>query len=219
MEDAKLLREFVGKGSETAFTTLVNRHLSLVYSAALRRSGNVHVAEEITQTTFCLLAQKAHTLRSEAALAGWLHQTVCHLTAKHWRTEYRRRQREQEAMHMSTPPSSTEASWDELAPFLDEAMSQLPEEDRSALLLRFFQGKAFIQVGLTLGVSEDAARMRVNRALEKLRQLLANQKITCTTALLGTLLLEHSATAAPASVAASVQAAAKTAQTVASASL
>ncbi|HEY1171866.1 MAG TPA: sigma-70 family RNA polymerase sigma factor [Verrucomicrobiae bacterium] len=220
MEDTALLRDYVDNRSEAAFSALVKRHLPLVYSVALRRTSKPHIAEEIAQSVFCLLADKARTIRSEAALASWLHQTACLMTAKYWRTEYRRQHRELEAAQMIQPQPTVETPWDDIAPHLDEAMSELPEQERIALLLRFFQGKSFVQVGMTLGVTEDAARMRVNRALEKLRSLLEAKKVACTTGLLGAFLLEHSAQAVPPGVEGSVQAAAlKAAHAASTASL
>lgn len=215
MEDWKLIREYVDTGSEKAFAALVERHIGVVYSAALRRLGNSHTAEEITQSVFCLLAQKAHELSPKTVLVGWLYQTVCFITAKYWRTEYRRQHREQEAAIMSDTHSATDTAWDQLAPYVDEAMSQLPDDDRLAVLLRFFQQKPFSEVGRNLNISEDAARMRVNRALEKLRQILDAKKIVCTTGLLGALLLENTASAVPLAVMESVRIAALQATQVA----
>jgi RNA polymerase sigma factor (sigma-70 family) len=206
MEDWRLLRDYAENGSEASFTALVNRHLGLVYSAALRRLGDPQAAEEVAQTVFCLLARKARGLRSETALVGWLYRTVCFEAAKYWRTECRRRRREQEAARMKSENSDQDETWEQLAPHLDEVMGQISERDRLALLLRFFQGKAFPEVGQTLGITEDAARMRVNRALEELRLRLNRKKVACSAAALGALLLDNATV--PVSAANSIRAAA-----------
>jgi DNA-directed RNA polymerase specialized sigma24 family protein len=100
MEDQELLREYVARHSDEAFTELVRLHLGLVYSAALRRLRDPAAAEEVTQAVFTLLAQKARTLGPQVILAGWLYQTACFKAAQHQRAESRRLQREHEAAAM-----------------------------------------------------------------------------------------------------------------------
>jgi len=199
MNDTRLLREFAENGSETAFTSLVNRHLDLVYSAALRRLGDAHAAQDLTQAVFCLLAQKAGRLGPEAVLVAWLHRAVCLAAAKHWRTEYRRRRHELEVARRPPESSAQDPDWMELAPLLDDALNQLADPDRLALLLRFFQGKPFNEVGQALGLTEDAAGMRVNRALDRLRQVFPRDPVVglVTTSTLGVWLTEHGVEAAP----------------------
>src|SRR5687767_13768636 len=158
MDDKDLLRRYGERGCEEAFTTLVNRYLGLVYSAALRRTGDAEAAQEIAQTVFCLLARKARQLPPDTPLVGWLHRAVGFTAAKHWRAESRRRHREQQAASSMISNEFPDTTWDGLAPHVDEAVSELAEPDRLAILLRFFQDKAFPEVGRALGISEDAAR-------------------------------------------------------------
>src|SRR5215831_10156110 len=102
MNDFELLREYVERHSESAFTALVERHVGLVYSAALRQVSDRHAAEEVTQATFIILARKAPKLRRGINLSGWLYRTA-HFAAKGLlRAERRRRQREQKAVQMET---------------------------------------------------------------------------------------------------------------------
>src|SRR5688572_20889834 len=155
MEDRDLIEQYAQRGCETAFTTLVNRYLGLVYSAALRRVGDAQAAQDIAQTVFCLLARKARRLSPDTPVSGWLHRTVCFTAAKYWRAETRRRHREQQAASsMIANESAADPTWNELAPAVDEAVNGLAEPDRSAILLRFFQDKAFPEVGRALGISE-----------------------------------------------------------------
>jgi RNA polymerase sigma factor (sigma-70 family) len=169
LDDDALLREYVEHASEEAFAMLVTRHIDKVYSVALRRTRNPHLAEEITQTVFEILAQKAQRLRKGVVLSGWLYQTARLTAVTLIRSEIRRTHREQEA-HMRTLSNDTESSvWPQIEPLLDTAMAGLNEIDRHAVVLRFFDGKSLKEVGVALGGSEDAAKMRVNRAVEKLR--------------------------------------------------
>src|SRR6185503_19441685 len=102
----------------------------------------------------------------------------------------------------------TKAIWQELAPALDDAISALDEQDRVAILRRFFEQKPLREVGDALGIGEDAARMRINRALEKMRVFLVRRGAVCSVVILSTLLAERAVQAAPASLAPSVSTAA-----------
>jgi len=206
--DGELLRRYAGKGSEEAFAELVRRHLDLVYSAALRQvNGDAPLAEDIAQTVFADLARKAASLSERQVLTGWLYTSTHFAAAKAVRSERRRHAREQEAHAMQELLVPTpDFDWARLRPVLDAAMHQLEDTDRDAILLRYFENRPLADIGDRLGVSEDAARKRVERALDKLRVFLSRTGIT-TTAL--ALALSTSAVqAAPSGLAATVAVAA-----------
>lgn len=201
----ELLRRYAREGSEAAFAELVSRHVGLVYSAALRLvGGDAGLAQDVTQSVFADLARKARTLAHRRRLAGWLHRATRFAAAKMVRTERRRQAREQEALAMNTFSPTPEPAWEALCPVLDEAVGQLNPWDREALLLRFFEGRELKAVGLALGLNENAAQMRVKRALEKLRGILAKRGVTSTAAALATMLVARSLSAEPAGLAARV---------------
>ncbi len=205
--DGELLRSYAQAGSEEAFAELVRRHLDLVYSAALRQvNGDAHLAQDVTQTVFTDLARKAATLLRREALTGWLYTGAHFAAAKAVRSERRRQAHEQEAhtmremLHETTP----EIDWDKLRPVLDEAMHELRESDRDAILLRYFENRALADIGARLGVSENAARMRVDRAVEKLRVSLARRGFAGASAVLASVISAHAVELAPAGLAATV---------------
>jgi RNA polymerase sigma factor (sigma-70 family) len=211
MEDADLLREYVERGDQNAFGELVRRHIDLVYSAALRRmAGDRHRAEEVTQMVFTDLARKAKQLRNHPVLAAWLHQSTRWAAAGLRRAEVRRRINEAAAAEHLSPSADGSCDWDQLRPILDEALDSLNETDRKAVLLRFFSGRAYLEIGSQLGVNENTARMRVERALEKLQGLLARRGVTSTATALGVVLTQNAVTAAPAGLASSTTAACMT---------
>ncbi|MES2697966.1 MAG: sigma-70 family RNA polymerase sigma factor [Verrucomicrobiota bacterium] len=208
IDDTELLRRYALEGDEAAFAELVERYAGLVYGAALRQlDGAAHRAEDVTQSVFADLARKARTLTGRGDLTGWLYTSAHFAAAKLKRSEQRRQAREQGAqlMHeIEADAAGEKGAWDQVRPVLDEVLLALPERDREALLLRFFHGRRLAEVGRALQVSEDAARMRVERALEKLRTGLARRGVTSTAAALGLTLGAHASTAAPVGLAASV---------------
>ena len=176
---------------------LVARHVNLVYSVALRQTGDPHQAQEISQAVFIILAKKAAQLRNDRALASWLFQTT-RLTANNFlRGEIRRRQREEEAYMQSVLDEAGTEVWPRIAPLLDDAVAGLREKDRQAIMLRFYEGRNLREVGLVLGASEDAAEKRVSRALEKLRKIFSKRGVTLAAAAIAGAVSANSVQAAP----------------------
>ena len=197
-DDMELVREYAASQSETAFEALVSRHVNLVYSAALRQVRDAHLAEEISQAVFVILARKAHSLGSKTILSGWLYRTARFAAADALKTQRRRQHREQEAYMQSTlDEHPMNAAWQELSPLLDEAMAQLRDQDRDALVLRYFENKNLREVGDALGLQERAAQKRVARGLEKLHAFFARRGIASTTAIIAGAVSANSIQAAP----------------------
>ncbi len=210
--DCELLRHYAQTRSDEPFAELVQRHVNLVYSAALRQvNGDMHLAQDVAQTVFTDLARKAGSLARRASLTGWLYTSARFAAAKIVRTENRRRDREEEFMREPiqnsetgvSPVQSAPADWEKLRPALDDAMHGLKETDREAVLLRYFENQPFAEVGVRLGLNENAARMRVERALEKLRAVFAKQGITAAAAL-ASVISANAVQMAPANLAATL---------------
>ena len=201
--DSELLRLFAEEGSQVAFAELVGRKINLVYATALRRvGGDTHLAHDVTQGVFVALAYRARSLQRHSALTGWLHTTTRFVAAKTLRAQRRREQRDAEASSMNATQEG-EPAWEQLRPVIDEALHDLNDRDRDAILLRFFEGRSLAEVGAAIGLAENSARMRVERALEKLRARLARVGITSTSTALGLALAQQPNMAAPAGLAAS----------------
>jgi RNA polymerase sigma factor (sigma-70 family) len=205
MTDFELLQRYVRDGAEDAFTTLVRRHVDLVYSAARRQVSLPHLADDITQSVFVELARQATEFRPQQPVAAWLYVVTRRKALDAMRRESRRSAREQAANDPAMTPAS-DAGWRELAQLLDDGMAQLDEHDRVAVVARFFQNKTFREVGQDLGASEDAAQKRVGRALEQLRQFFLARGVTVTTASLGATLVANAVQPAPAALVATLTA-------------
>jgi RNA polymerase sigma factor (sigma-70 family) len=209
VSDMELLRDYNEQVSEEAFAALVQRHVNLVYSVALRHAGIAAHAEEITQAVFVILARKAATLRPDTVLEGWLHETTRLTALQFMRGERRRQFREQEAYMQTTLRESTDASvWMQLAPLLDDALSRLGQKDRNAVMLRYFKDKSVREVAAALRVSEGAAQRRVLRAVEKLRLYFTKHGVVHSAAVLTAAISSHSVQTAPETLAQTVTAAA-----------
>jgi RNA polymerase sigma factor (sigma-70 family) len=211
LDDTQLIGRFTGSDDSAAFGVLVERHLGVVYRTALRLvGGDAHGAEDVTQAVFILLAQKARGLREHGSLAGWLYVATRKKARELRRADERRRKREEGAMVMNeisgdeAVAAKARADWDNVRPVLDEALGELSATDREVVLLRFFGGKAFAEIGAALRLNEDAARMRVSRALEKLRGLLERRGVKSTSAALAVAMATDTALGAPAGLAATV---------------
>jgi len=200
--DHELLRQYLEENAESAFTELVHRNVDLVYSVALRMvNGDRQLAEDVVQRIFAELARRAHYLSGRPTLAGWLHVSSRNAAIDIVRRERRRQAREQEACLMNEPPTVPDVNWEQLRPVLDEAVAWLKESDRDAVVLRFFQGKSHREIGEALGLNENTARMRVDRALEKLRTYFSRRGVTVSSALLATAISANAVQAAPAGLA------------------
>ncbi len=209
--DSQLLENYARDGSEPAFRELVERHINLVHSAALRESrGDASLAEDITQAVFSEAARRAAALVRHTALAGWLYTCVRRMTANVRRAEHRRQRREQEALTMNQllGPDPADNLWRQVRPMLDDVMHQLDEEDRTAVVLRFFEGRSLKEVGAALGLTENAARMRVDRSLEKLHRLFAQRGVKSTASTLAGVVAAGAVLTAPPTLASTVATAA-----------
>jgi RNA polymerase sigma factor (sigma-70 family) len=207
MDDIDLLRDYAATKSEQAFTALVTRHINLVYSVALRHAGNPHQAQDITQAVFIVLAKKAGSLRKGTVLSGWLFQAARMTASNFLRTETRRARREQEAFMQSTLTEGENGdAWKQVAPLLDSAIADLGEKDRNAIVLRYVEGKDLKEVGRALGATEDAAKKRVSRAVEKLRGFFSKRGVVLSGAALAAAISANAMQAAPAGLASTVAA-------------
>ncbi|WP_367874630.1 RNA polymerase sigma factor [Luteolibacter sp. Populi] len=204
MNDHDLIRDFTATRSEQAFRRLVDRHCDLVYSVASRVTRDADLARDVSQQVFCKLAAKPATVPASVPLAAWLHRTTRSCAVDLVRSEQARRKREE--AHFTSPAMTPDPppDWSRLEPVIDSLIDELPELERRAVVLRFYEKKSHGAIGNALGLSEEAARKRLDRAMEKLRGLLAKRGIVTTAAALATILPAHATVPAPAGLSASL---------------
>ena len=208
-QDWQLLREYVEHDSQAAFGGLVERHLDFVYATCLREVGNSALAEDVTQVVFLLLARKASILSPEVVLSGWLFQTARFAAKNARRREERWHQRTRRAVETigeeENSVATRDAIWTQLEPHLHEGLLMLNEVERNAVLLRYFEDRTLKETADVLGLSEEAARKRVTRAIEKLRSHFAGRGVALSMTSLAVLLTAHTVRATPLSHAAFAQ--------------
>src|SRR5438876_170024 len=206
--DAQLLRGYAQHGDEAAFREIVMRHTDLVYSVALRCVNSPDLACDIAQSVFTDLSSKARPLAEKladgASLVGWLYRSTRFAALNQLRNDHRRLAHERQAMEQLLSNSETAPDWDRIRPVLDEAMDNLSDEDRDALLLRYFKNHGFRDVGLALGLSDDAAQKRVSRAVERLRKFFAKRGVTAGASGLVVVISANAVQAAPAGLAVTI---------------
>src|SRR5437867_3971191 len=209
-----------GSTSEDAFRTLVDRYAAMVYHAALRQVGNPQAAQEVTQCVFIALAQRANKIPQQTVLPGWLFRATRYAVLNLVRDENCRRRHEQEAMRMQTTCQSNDADsvWEQILPHLNDALDRLSQTDREVVLIRFFGDKTHKEVARVLGVTEDTAKKRLSRALERLRAIFARRGVVVPSAALAAAFTSFGTQAAPSGLVASVAAAALAKGTVGAAS-
>jgi RNA polymerase sigma factor (sigma-70 family) len=211
--DLDLLRDFARDQSQDAFTALVQRHLDPVYCAALRQVRSPQLAEEVAQSVFTDLARNATRLKSDTVLTAWLYQVTRRAAIDVVRRESRRQLREQIASEMNAM-NATADEWTQIEPLLDEAMHALDDTDRTAILLRYFENKSLREVGESLGTTDDAARKRVSRAVERLREFFAKHGVNVGTSGLVVAISANAVQAAPVGLAITISTVAALAGTV-----
>jgi RNA polymerase sigma factor (sigma-70 family) len=205
--DLDLLGRFAREKSQDAFTELVQRHVNLVYSAALRQVRSPQLAEEIAQSVFADLARDASRLKSDTVLTAWLFAVTRRTAIDVIRKESRRQLREQIAVEL-TNMNATPNDWSQIEPLLDDAMAALDETDRSAILLRYFENKSLREVGEALGTNDDAAQKRVSRAVERLRGFFSKRNVTVGASGLTVLISANAIQSAPIGLVATISSAA-----------
>jgi RNA polymerase sigma factor (sigma-70 family) len=212
--DADLLDAYANAHDENAFGELVQKQVSLVYSTALRlANGDTHLAQDITQTVFIDLARKSRALAKRfgqggQALGGWLYTSTRFAATTAIRRNQRRLKYEEKAAAIGEERDEGPGDWESLRPVLDEVMQGLSIVDRDAVILRFFQMMPVRAVGEVLGLSEDAARMRIQRALERLHKLLVERGVTASVTAIAGLISGNALQAVPPALSTAIMSAA-----------
>lgn len=209
MDDWQLLRQYLADGSRAALEELVRRHLAMVYAAALRETGDGHLAEDVTQAVFLVFLRKARGLSPNVVLAGWLFNVVRYVAASQRRAQARRQRHEAEVAVMKTLEAQSrddadQVDWQPLIPRLNDAIAHLPGRDRAVVVMKYLEGKSHREVAAAQNTSENAVRQRLFRAMQKLRVRLQSKGVPAGEAAVAAALAAATAQACPPALAESI---------------
>jgi RNA polymerase sigma factor (sigma-70 family) len=197
MTDWSLLRQYLDTGSEAAFSKLMDRRMKLVYWTCRRDLNDDQLAEDATQAVFVLLVQKARSFNKGVSISSWLFQAARFISRDMIRREGTRK-RYEEGAAQTMAYQSQEEQWPIVERRLNEAIATLSTADQEAILLRYFDGLSLSEVAGEIGTTEDTARKRVNRAVERMRRFLTHKEVAVSSTALAALLASHPAKAVPA---------------------
>lgn len=200
--DSDLLRSYAVDSSGTAFTEIVRRNIALVHMCVLRRvGGDRHLAEDVTQKVFTDLARKAPKLTKLTSVAGWLYIAANLASAETVRKEQRRKTREILASQLTElvdhEASRSPEEWTRLRALLDDLICGLDSDDREVVVLRYFSKRSYSEIGGVVGTTDEGARKRVERALERLRARLETAGVRSSVDALEAELVKESAAEPP----------------------
>jgi len=188
-----LLERFVSHGDAGAFSEIVRRHAGLVYGTCMRVLADADKAADATQETFFQLVKKAD--RVTESIPGWLHRVAVRQATDRIRTDSRRRRRERAYV---AGKDGADPTWQEICPYVDEALSQLDPGTQEVLVRHYMEGLSLTALAEQFGVSRATVHRRADAGLKKLRAQLRKQGIAVAVGALGAFLAENAAQSAPA---------------------
>ncbi len=217
--DSALLTLWHDKRDADAFTELMTRYSGVVYATCRRVMGNAAEAEDVAQECFLTLMEKRVEVRS--SLGAWLHTVALRRSLDRLKSEKRRKAREERYVAQWSELSTEEV--DDLLWRLDEAIEDLPDSLKGAIIGRFLEGQTHAAIGEKLGIAEATVRHRVKQGVERIGQFMKHRGITMGAGVLAGVLGAEMSEAAPVTLAQGVAkralVSAARAQTAASAGL
>src|SRR6266851_5158804 len=209
--DQELLARFAARHEEAVFERLMDRHGPMVLGVCQRVLCHEQDAEDVFQATFLVLARKAKSIRKRGSLGSWLYGVAYRLALKLHVTAARRRARERQASAMQSrftlsagemmaTPTSTDSTWSDLRPILDEELHRLPEKYRAPLVLCYLEGKTNVEAGRMLGWPAGSMSKRLARGRDMLRTRLSERGLAFSTAALAAALAENAQAHVPAAL-------------------
>jgi RNA polymerase sigma factor (sigma-70 family) len=176
--DGALLERFVGRGDETAFEALLQRHGPMVLGLCRRLLADSHEAEDAFQATFLVLIRKARSIRRQASLGSWLFGVAWRIAQRARAARTQRRQHEQTAARTQQATAPATPALDDLRCVLEEELHRLPAKYRAPMVLCYFEGKTNEEAAQQLHWPTGTVQGRLARARRLLRSRLTRRGVT-----------------------------------------
>ncbi len=196
--DTALHETWCERRDADAFTELVCRHSSMVFSACMRVLGNEGAAEEVAQECFVELMKTSKPVTS--SVAGWLHTVATRRSVDRLRSDISRNVRENRYAGQSAQAS--EPTWDDVSGYIDQAVAELSKDLRIPMVLRFLGGKSHKEIAQELDASVSTVKRRLDKGIASIRERLGEKGIVIGAAVLVGMLDAAPAFALPTALAA-----------------
>lgn len=170
--DHAALHHYSQSADPRAFEVLTLRYQSMVLATCRRVLGNTADADDAVQETFLRLARNAADVRSN--VAAWLHACALRISIDQQRKQSAQRRAEEHATRTAAAQAGDDsaATWRELEPLIDDALSNLHESDRDLIVSRFLVGRSQAEMAKEAGVNPGTIHRRIDAALSRLREQL-----------------------------------------------
>lgn len=174
---------------DAAFSELVARHGGMVHQTCVRILGDSSEADDAAQATFVVLAKRAAAVHGN--IEAYLHRVAVNAARRALHVRRLREKHERTAgmdAHREHADEDDPQGWHELKPHLDNAIEGLPRMQRAAVIMHYLEGRQQKDVAASLGISRNAVKIHIQRALAKLRIRLARREVRVSSVVLAGLL-------------------------------
>jgi RNA polymerase sigma factor (sigma-70 family) len=178
LSDRQLLDRFAGVHDEAAFAAILDRHGPMILGVCRRLLSDAHLADDVLQATFLVLARKAGSIRRRESLASWLYGVAKRLARQARLAESARARREARVAGNRREAAERDPGWDELLRVLDDELQRLPEKQRSPLILCYLEGRTQDEAARQLGLTLSTCHRRLERGRQMLRTRMVQRGAT-----------------------------------------
>lgn len=193
LDDRELLERWVSQRDAEAFKSLAKRYADMVFATSRRILRNDTDAEDVVQECFATLIRSGS--KPASYLGPWLHRVATNTSLKRLRAERRRRTREDSYTREQSP--SPDSTLDDALALVDQAIAELPEKQRLAIVAYFLEDKTHETIAEAMGITRPGVAYRIQKGIESVRKSLKRSGAIISVAALSTALSEQTAVAAP----------------------
>src|SRR5215471_15110697 len=169
-------------GDSDAFRLLVEQHSRVVFRLAFRMTGNEQDAEDVVQETFLRAYKRLSDYEARASFSTWLYRIASNYALDLIRSRRRHQDKREYAagedrdilqtIPEASPGPDRVVYGSQVKDHVNAALDELSAQERTAFVLRHFEGLSIEEIGRTLGTGTNATKHSIFRAVQKLRRCL-----------------------------------------------